>query len=117
MKDTHLQEDLKKVLLLAKEFECIFMEYIPKDQNLHADRLANLAIDKKLHIAEATMAELYDCGSWPPTRATSSKPDQPFISFGKPQLLMSTKLMPPDKLTFKGFKPSLHCQSMCICTT
>lgn len=118
MKDTHLEDDLKKVLLLAKEFECIFMECIPKDQNLHADRLANLAIDKKLQIAEAMMAELYGRGSRPPTtRATLGKPDCPFLSFGKHQLLMSTKLMPPDKLTFKGFKLSLHCRSTCICIT
>lgn len=108
MKGTHLEEDLKKVLLLAKEFECIFMECIPKDHNLHADRLANLAIDMELR-----MAELYNCGSRPPTtRAMLTKPDRPIISFGKPQLLMSTELMPPDKLTLQGFNLSLHHWSM-----
>lgn len=52
-RDAHLRDHLKKVWVMSKEFDSLFMEFIPKEHNVHADRIANAAIDKELQIQEA----------------------------------------------------------------
>lgn len=51
-RDAHLRDHLKKVWVISKEFNSLFMEFIPKEHNFHADRIANAAIDKELQIQE-----------------------------------------------------------------
>jgi len=51
-RDAHIRDHLKKVWVISKEFDSLFMEFIPKEHNFHADRIANVAIDKELQIQE-----------------------------------------------------------------
>ncbi|XP_073396422.1 uncharacterized protein [Physcomitrium patens] len=66
IKDTHLRDHLKKVWAISKEFDSLLMEFISKDQNTHAGRIANEAIDKDLQIQEV-MTEYFNRGmsNWP----------------------------------------------------
>lgn len=71
VRDGHLQQYLQKVLLLAQDFDSLFLEYIPKDYNLHADRIANEAIDKELQIAEV-VSDYFDRPGWASKEQTSA---------------------------------------------
>lgn len=74
VRDSHLRDHLKKVWMISKEFDSLFMEFIPKDQNVHADRIANAAIDKELQIQEV-VTEYFDRSSaWPSSSPQIKEP-------------------------------------------
>lgn len=67
VKDARLRDHLKKVWVISKDFDSLFVEFIPKDHNVHADPTANAAIDKALQIQEV-VTEYFDwSGAWPAT--------------------------------------------------
>ena len=76
VKDVHLRDELKKVWAISKEFDSLFMEFIPRDQNDHADRIANATLDKELQIQEV-VSEYFDrSDAWPatPNKSTPISP-------------------------------------------
>ena len=79
---------------MSKEFDSVFVEFVPKDQNVLADSIANAAIDKELQIQQV-VSEYFDrCGAWP--AATPNKSPAP-IPFSSPKLRSHVSPLSPQR--------------------
>ena len=77
--------------MIAKEFDSLFVEFIPKNQNTHADHIANAAIDKELQIQQVVTEYFDRSGAWPISPIDKSAPVSPVparaqIPFSSPKL-------------------------------